>query len=138
MTKKLLFLCVANSARSQMAEGLARHVVGDRFEVFSAGSKPSTVHPMANRVMAEIDMPLDGHRSKGLEDVPMQDIDTVFVLCAEEECPVMPASVQVAAWPFPDPAGPGDDATLMQSFRTTRDAIRARLVAEFGEDGGDD
>jgi arsenate reductase len=128
--KSVLFLCVANSARSQMAEGLARHAFGDRVRVQSAGSKPSRVNPYAVEVMKEVGIDLATHTSKSVDTIDPKSVDTVITLCAEEVCPVFLAQVHRLHWPIPDPASDdpalGRDAMLAR-FRAARDAIRARL-----------
>lgn len=132
--KSLLFLCVANSARSQMAEGLARHMTASgefgAWQVYSAGSAPGSIHPLAVEALAEINISAEGQHSKGLADLDraVEDIDTVITLCKEEHCPVLPATVTVLRWTLPDPAG--DGATLA-SFRQIRDQIQARLEGFF-------
>ena len=88
----VLFLCVANSARSQMAEGLARFLAPPDVMVWSAGSKPTRVRPEAIAALAEIGIDISGHRSKSVSEVPADEIDTVITLCGEEECPVFPVS----------------------------------------------
>ena len=125
--KSLLFLCVANSARSQMAEGLARAALpGAR--VASAGSKPSRVHPIAIAAMRELDVDISGQYSKAVDDVAVQEFDLVVLLCAEEECPVLPADVRIEHWGLPDPAGHDEsDAEQLQRFRRVRDEISRRL-----------
>ena len=128
----LLFLCVANSARSQMAEGLARALFGQRAVVASAGSKPSRVNPYAIEVMKEIGIDLGSHRSKSVDDVDPTSIDTVITLCAEEVCPVFLGKVRRLHWPIPDPAS--DDRSLTREqmlarFRSARDTIRGKLAA---------
>lgn len=130
--KAVLFLCVANSARSQMAEGLARALFGDQVPVASAGSKPSRVNPYAIEVMREIGIDLGAHRSKSLETIDPATVGTVVTLCAEEVCPVFLGNVRRLRWPIPDPAS--DDPSLSRDellarFRAARDAIRARLEA---------
>ena len=132
----ILFLCVANSARSQMAEGLARSLYGSRAVVASAGSKPSRVNAYAIEVMRELGLDLGSHRSKSVEDVDAKDVDVVITLCAEEVCPVFLGSVRRLHWPIPDPAS--DDASLgrdemLRRFRTARDAIREKLEAARSE-----
>src|SRR5438876_123050 len=94
--KRVLILCTGNSARSQMAEGLLRHEGGDRFEVFSAGTKPSRVRPEAIAVMQEIGIDISGHRSKSVDEFAGQDLDYVITVCdnAKETCPVFPAKIQ--------------------------------------------
>ena len=83
----ILFLCVANSARSQMAEGIARTLAPAGVEVFSAGSNPGRLNPLAMQALAEIGIDLSGHRSKGIPEVPADRVDTIITLCAEEVCP---------------------------------------------------
>jgi len=136
--RRLLFLCVANSARSQMAEGLARLVLGDRIVAQSAGSRPTRVNPYALEVMAELGVDLSTHHSKSVDDIPPDGVDTVITLCAEEVCPVFLGRAERLHWPFPDPAS--EDLTLLRAellarFRTARDAIRARLEAYAAELG---
>jgi len=131
-------MCVANSARSQMAEGLARRLLGDRRPVFSAGSAPARVNPFAIRAMAELGVDLTSHHSKGLAEVPVHQVGVVITLCAEEVCPVaqVPPGTVRLHWPFPDPAAAaGDDAAVLASFRTVRDGLSARLESYFRERG---
>jgi protein-tyrosine-phosphatase/N-acetylglutamate synthase-like GNAT family acetyltransferase len=128
----LLFLCVANSARSQLAEGLARELYGTRAVVASAGSMPSRVNPYAIEVMAELGLDLGAHRSKSVDEIDPAGVDTVITLCAEEVCPVFLGRARRLHWPIPDPAS--DDPALgrvemLARFRRARDAIRARLAA---------
>lgn len=104
MSGTLLFLCVANSARSQMAEGLARSILGPEASVTSAGSAPSRVNPLAIEAMAELGIDISGQASKGVEEVPLDEVDTVITLCAEEVCPVLPGTVRRLHWPIADPA----------------------------------
>jgi arsenate reductase len=126
----LLFLCVANSARSQMAEGLARSMFGDRAAIQSAGSEPSRVNPYAIEVMAELGIDLAAHRSKSVQEIDPASVDLVITLCAEEVCPVFLAGARRLHWPIPDPAS-ADPALsredLLRRFRTARDAIRGKL-----------
>lgn len=126
----ILFLCVANSARSQMAEGLARMLFGDRARVQSAGSQPSRVNAYAIEVMREIGADLEGHASKSVEAIDPATVDTVITLCAEEVCPVFLAGARRLHWPIPDPASTDPTLSrdeLLQRFRTARDTIRAKL-----------
>jgi len=130
--RKILFLCVANSARSQMAEGLARRQFGADTEVLSAGSRPSKVNPYAIEAMAEIGIDIRDHHSKSVDDVDAGSADLVITLCADEVCPVLPGRVKRLHWPIPDPAS--DDPNLSADemrvrFRTARDDIRARIAA---------
>lgn len=130
MMKRVLFLCVANSARSQMAEGLARKIFGAGFEVMSAGSQPSRVNPYAIEALAEIGLDISGHRSKSVDEFDPANLDLVVTLCAEEVCPVLPGRVRRLHWPIPDPASKDPSLTpedLRQRFRTARDEIASRL-----------
>ena len=90
----IVFLCVANSARSQMAEGLARTLAPPNWKVFSAGSDPSIVNPLAIEVMRELDIDISDHKSKGLDAVPMDKANFVVTLCADEVCPVVPPQAE--------------------------------------------
>jgi arsenate reductase (thioredoxin) len=128
--KRILFLCVANSARSQMAEGLARHLIGNAAEVMSAGSHPSKVNPYAVEAMAEVGIDIAGHRSTSVADVDPSGIDLVVTLCAEEVCPVLPGRVRRLHWPIADPASNDSSLTpddLRARFRAARDEIEARI-----------
>ena len=125
----ILFLCVANSARSQMAEGLARRLFGDHIPVMSAGSEPSTVNPYAVEVMREVGIDLSAHHSKSVESVDPAAVHTVITLCAEEVCPVFLGSARRIHWPIPDPASrePLPREELLARFREARDTLRAKL-----------
>lgn len=130
-SRSVLFLCVANSARSQMAEGLARHLLGDRVRVQSAGSRPSRVNPYAIEVMSELGIDLGAHTSKSVDDVDPSTVDTVVTLCAEEVCPVFLGGARRLHWPIADPASDDPSLTreqMLDRFRTARDQIRARLA----------
>jgi arsenate reductase len=128
-TMKLVFLCVANSARSQMAEGLARHLFGDRVDVQSAGSQPTRVNPHAIAVMAEIGIDILTQTSKSIDAIDVEHADLVITLCADEVCPVVPAKVERLHWPLPDPvAAPPDQ--VVDTFRSVRDELRRRLEEE--------
>jgi len=135
--RHLLFLCVANSARSQMAEGIARALAPDGVWVSSAGSEPSRVNPYATRALAEIGIDASAHRSKGTDDVAAEvesgdapPVDAVITLCAEEVCPVWLRGAARAHWPHPDPAGAsGTDEEILASFREVRDELRRKLGA---------
>lgn len=135
MSASILFMCVANSARSQMAEGLARQQFGDRVRVQSAGSSPRFVHPMAIEVMAEVGIDLGVQRSKSIDEIDPASVDTVITLCAEEVCPAWLGQATRIHWPLPDPAGDGTPDELRQRFRTVRDEIRRRLQLFAGERG---
>jgi arsenate reductase len=127
----LVFLCVANSARSQMAEGLARAMAPPGWAVYSAGSNPARLSARAVAVMAEIGIDITHHRSKGLDAVPYQAADAVITLCAEEVCPVAPGVRRRLHWPLPDPAAvDGTEEERLEAFRRARDALAAR-IGEF-------
>ena len=128
----ILFLCVANSARSQMAEGLARALYPD-MHVESAGSDPSgRVHPMAVEAMREAGHDISHHTSTDVDDVADESaIDLVITLCSDEVCPVGLHGKRRLHWPIPDPAGPGADdmprEQALSGFRSARDAIKKKL-----------
>ena len=132
---KILFMCVANSARSQLAEGIARHLFGDKVEVKSAGSQPSKVNPFAIQAMSEAGIDISKQYSKSVDDLSsgfFATLDYVITLCAEEVCPVLVSKAKKLHWPLPDPAGKGGtDEEQSERFRTTRDEIKKRLEA-FG------
>lgn len=128
--KTILFLCVANSARSQMAEGLARKRFGARVGVQSAGSEPSTVNPYAVEVMREVGVDLTTHRSKSVQTIDAATVGVVITLCAEEVCPVFLGQVQRLHWPIPDPASKDPTiprAEMLARFRAARDQVDAKL-----------
>ncbi len=128
----VLFLCVANSARSQMAEGLARKRFGARATVQSAGSHPKTVNPYAIRAMAEVGIDLRSHTSKSVETVDPGTVDWVITLCAEEVCPVFLGQAKRLHWPFADPDRKDEDLSdeeRLAHFREARDAIDLKLAA---------
>ncbi len=135
MRQHILFMCVANSARSQMAEGLARHLAPEGVTIYSAGSQPSRVRPQAIEVLQEIDLDIRAHTSKGTDDLPVELVDTVITLCAEEVCPVFPGNVERIHWPLPDPAGHEEEPweAQLDRFRTARDEIKRRLEAFFAQ-----
>ncbi len=130
--RHILFLCVANSARSQMAEGIARALASAGVTVSSAGSRPSGLNPLAVRALAEIGLDISGHRSKGVDEIPPGDVDAVITLCAEEVCPVWLGNALRVHWGLPDPAGAGStEAEELQAFRDVRDELRRRLSVVF-------
>lgn len=125
-----MFLCTANSARSQMAEGLLRHDAGDRFEVVSAGTRPTAVRPEAIAAMHEIGIDISAHRSKHLDDCRHQRFDYVITVCddANDTCPVFPDAVRRLHWSFSDPAAVGGDIEQrLAAFRKVRDALRQTI-----------
>jgi len=129
--RHILFLCVANSARSQMAEGIARSLAPAGVTISSAGSAPSRVNPLAILVLAEIGIDATGQYSKSVNDIPPDGVDAVITLCAEEECPVFLGKARRYHWGLPDPGGTGDEAAKLSSFRAVRDEIRRRLGVVF-------
>lgn len=134
--RRILFLCVANSARSQIAEGLAREMFGNEVEVASAGSAPSRVNPYAIETMADIGIDISNHRSKAIDEFEVSDFDRVVTLCGEESCPVLPPDVEKLHWPINDPAS--DDTSIgpdemRRRFGRARDEIKARIASlDFG------
>jgi arsenate reductase len=122
----VLFLCVKNSARSQMAEGLARSMAPPGYRFASAGSDPGTVNPLAVQALAEQQIDISTHRAKGLASAELDEVDTIVTLCAEEVCPIVPGQVQRLHWPLPDPKD-------LASFRTVRDELRRRLPALWNQ-----
>ena len=126
--RRALILCTGNSARSQMAEGLLRHMAGDRFDVFSAGTKPVALHPKAVNAMAEIGIDISGHRSKPVDEFRGQRFDCILTVCdsAREACPVFPGGGRHIHHGFEDPAAaPAEQQP--EAFRRVRDQIRMRL-----------
>lgn len=135
MKPGILFLCVANSARSQMAEGLARMLLGDEVPVQSAGSEPSTLNPYAVEVMNEIGVDISTHTSKSVRAIDPDTVDTVITLCAEEVCPVFLGKARRLHWPIPDPASEDPSIPreeMLARFRTARDTIREKLEGLSG------
>ena len=131
--RHILFLCVANSARSQMAEGIARSLAPKGVRVSSAGSSPASVRPQAIQVLNEIGIDISGHRSKGLDSIGAGSVDVVITLCAEEFCPVFLGKAVRIHWGLPDPAGvTGTEEIRLNAFRTVRDELRRRLKVLFG------
>jgi arsenate reductase len=135
MTKhRVLFLCTHNSARSQTAEGLLRHLAGDRCEVYSAGTEATVVRPLAIRAMAELGIDISGQESKTLDRYVGEPFDAVITVCdqANEACPVFLGAKQRLHWTFPDPShATGTEAEQLTVYRAVRDAIRARIQAEL-------
>jgi arsenate reductase len=130
--RHVLFLCVANSARSQMAEGIARSLAPSGVTVSSAGSQPSRVNPLAIRALDEIGIDIRSHVSKSVEGISPEGVDAVITLCAEEVCPVFLGRAHRVHWGLPDPAGAGStDEEQLQAFRNVRDELRRRLAIVF-------
>ena len=126
----ILFLCIENSARSQLAEGLARAMLGDRAVVQSAGICPSTMHPYVIEVMKEVGVDLTGQVPKSIASIDTSTVDLVVTLGTEEVCPVTLVNVRRFQWPMPDPGAGAADLSpdeLLHKFRSTRDVILRRL-----------
>jgi arsenate reductase (thioredoxin) len=132
--KKVLILCTGNSARSQMAEGLLKHITQNRYNVQSAGTKPSVVRPEAIAALAEIGLDISGNRSKSVEEFVNEEIDYVLTVCdnAKENCPYFPAKTRVIHHSFADPAEvQGDEESRLQAFREIRDEIKNYFENDF-------
>lgn len=130
MKRQVLILCTANSARSQMAEGLLRALAGDRLDVYSAGSRPSQVHPLAIRAMDERGIDLRTHRSKSLEELLDHPFDDVITVCdnAAQSCPTFPGKARRTHWGLPDPAADaGSEEEQLEAFRQVRDRLASQL-----------
>ena len=130
---KILFMCVANSARSQLAHGLAKSIFGNTAEIDSAGSKPTNVNPFAIKALQEIDIDITKHTSKTTDQIApdfINNLDYVITLCAEEVCPILISKAKKLHWPLPDPAGRHDlsQEEQLEFFRITRDNIKERLL----------
>jgi arsenate reductase (thioredoxin) len=128
--QRVLILCTGNSARSQMAEGLLRHDAGDRFEVFSAGTKPTQVRLEAIAAMQELGIDISGHRSKSVDEFAGQNFDYVVTVCdnAKASCPVFPGNTKRIHWSFDDPAAvEGSHEQRLAAFRRVRDELRGRF-----------
>lgn len=129
---KLLFLCTGNSARSQMAEGLLRHLSDGGIEVHSAGTNPKGLNPHAVRAMAERGIDISHHASKDVERFAGWSFDCVVTVCdhARQVCPVFPGAVEQIHWSIPDPAeAGGSDDEILSAFRAARDDLEARIRA---------
>src|SRR5215203_1664234 len=136
---KVLFLCTHNSARSQMAEGLLRHLAGDRFEAMSAGTEATHVRPLAIRVMEELGVDISHQESKTLDRYLQDRLDYVITVCddANEACPFFPGAANRLHWSFEDPSkATGSEEERLVVFRKVRDRIRDRVQAEFVNGGG--
>ncbi len=132
MKPLIYFICTGNSARSQMAEGFARRLFGDRFEILSGGLEPSSLHPLAVKAMAEVGLDISQQFSKPIDPERLREARLAVTLCgdAEERCPVTPPQVQRMHWGLPDPAkalGPEEERLVV--FRRVRDLIRGELEA---------
>jgi arsenate reductase len=134
MKKRVLFLCTANSCRSQMAEGIINHLFGDKIAAFSAGTQATYVNPTAIEVLKEIGMDISGHRSKNLSEFDGQTFDYVITLCgsANETCPLYIGGTKKMHIGFDDPAkAQGTKEEVLREFRLVRDEIKEKLTAFF-------
>ena len=135
--QKVLIVCTGNSARSQMAEGLLRHEGGDRFDVCSAGTRPTQVRSEAIAVMNEIGIDISHHRSKSADEFMGQPLDFVVTVCdsAKESCPVFPGNAKRLHWAFEDPAAVnGPEEVRKAAFRRVRDQLHGRIMVFLGGD----
>ena len=134
MKQRVLFICTHNSARSQMAEGLLRHLGGERFEVFSAGTEAAQLRPLAIRAMAELGIDISRQESKTLDRYLDEPFDEVITVCdtAAEACPVFPGASRRRHWSFEDPSkATGNEAEQLAVYRRIRDEIRSRIEEEL-------
>ena len=130
---RVLFVCTGNRARSQMAEGLLRHLAGDRFEVYSAGTEPKSLAPQTIEVMAEIGIDVSAQRSKSVNEFLGQQFDYVITVCdvARESCPVFPGAARQLHWSVEDPAdAEARGVPMLDAFRAARDELHRR-IAQF-------
>ena len=132
MTKKekIIFICTGNACRSQIAEGIMRQLAGDKFDVFSAGSHPSLVHPMSIKVMKEIGINITSHTSDPISNFLSKNINIVVTVCdnADKVCPVFPGKVERIHWSIKDPfKGWGSDPDDLDNFTRTRDDLYERI-----------
>lgn len=133
--KRILFLCTHNSARSQMAEGFLRAFYGDRYEVFSAGTEPTDVHPLAVWVMGEEGIDISAHMAKNVTDFINREMDEVVTVCdqAKESCPFFPYGKKFLHQSFPDPASfQGSEEEKLAFFRKVRNAVRDWVKSQYG------
>ena len=137
LEQAILFLCVANSARSQMAEGLARKLFPG-LRILSAGSRPTKINPYAIEVLGEVGIDARFYFSKHVQDIELNAVGVVITLCAEEVCPIVPGNADRLHWPLPDPASDAPSLSreeMLARFRATRDELQRQLEA-FGHERG--
>ena len=130
MKHRVLILCTGNSARSQMAEGLLRHLADNAYEVHSAGTSPIGVNPLAVEAMREIGVDISSHRSKSVSEFNGQHFDTVITVCdnAAERCPVFPGAPRRIHWSIRDPGAiAGSHKEMLGTFRSIRNTLEERL-----------
>lgn len=136
MKKKVLFICTHNSARSQMAEAFLNHLYPEKFQAFSAGTKPGSLNPYVVKVMEEIGVDMSGHRSKSVEEFIGENFDYVVTVCdqAKESCPFFPGAKEYLHQSFPDPSSfQGTEEEKLEFTRMVRDKIRAFVEEFFGK-----
>ena len=134
MKQRVLFICTHNSARSQMAEGLLRHLARDRFEAFSAGTEATLVRPLAIKAMAELGIDISAQESKTLDRYLNDPFAMVITVCdsAAETCPIFPGAAQRRHWSLPDPSqATGSEAEQLTVYRHVRDEIQAHIENEL-------
>ncbi len=127
----VLFLCMENACRSQMAEGLVNHDLAGQVKAFSAGVRPSRVNPRAIQVMGEVGLDISRHRSKSVDELAGEHFDLVITVCdrAAEQCPLFPGDTEIMHMGFPDPAqATGSEEEILEEFRRVRDDLRKRLI----------
>ncbi len=132
--KRVLILCTGNSCRSQMGEGIAKSLFSDQFDIVSAGTQPSFVHPLAIKVMNEIGMDISAYRSKSVHEFKEQSVDFVITVCsdANEKCPMVLAPAKKNHWGFEDPAtAQGTEEDVLNKFREVRDSILSKFRASW-------
>ena len=134
MKQRVLFICTHNSARSQMAEGLLRHLGNDRFEVYSAGTEATFVRPLAIKAMADLGIDISHQQSKTLDRYLGDQFDDVITVCdtAAEACPVFPGATRQRHWSFEDPSkATGSEAEQLKVYRQVRDQILSQIENEL-------
>ncbi len=137
--QKIVFLCTGNSCRSQMAEGFARHLAGDEFEVYSAGLSPAGLNPLAVEVMSEAGIDISHHSSDSMNRELIKDADIIITLCgdARDSCPMVGEKTVHFHWPLSDPAkAEGSPEEVKQKFREVRDKIQKKVRELFSRDAG--
>lgn len=141
MKERVLFVCTNNACRSQIAEGIVNHFLADRIEAFSAGTRPTSVHPRAIQVMKEIGIDISSQHSKSMEEFADQHFDYVITLCggANEECPLFFGGVRKMHMGFDDPAGSeGTEEEIVAAFRRIRDDMKEKFMNFFQTKTGDE
>ena len=126
--KSILFICIHNSARSQMAEGLFQHYYGEKYDVYSAGSDPQGIHPLSIQVMAEIGIDISKHKSKNLKEFEGHEMDYVVTVCGENTCPFFAGGKNYIHKSFEDPSAfNGTEEDKIKHFRSVRDELKKWL-----------